>query len=544
MQVLPEQEPRPTTSHAERTLWKAFTRCPQPWTTFHSLKLRTGTAWEGEGDFVVCDPERGFLVLEVKGGQLECRDGRWHQNGAPLKKAPRDQAQGFARSLAAEVQRTLGEEVGFGVACVFPDTDFSDGPASGDLRGLVLGRRDLSYLGEYLPGLFDRAVRVPRVKPSSRWLPLLEKLWGRTWKPTVKLTDRVHDALARAVCLDDRQLTVLEIAGETPRALVEGPAGSGKTLVAMELCRRRALAGRRTQYLCFTDALARAVERQFAAEDFGDQPRPRAISVRQFAVDLLRRQGVPIPDATKAFWDEVSFTAAVDALPPEAERPEVVVVDEGQDLEANDWLLVEQLAGPRGLWVFRDHRQAFWTDRVLPPALAATLGGTFKLPTSYRCPGSLAEFAAQYVGDPAPRSLPGAEVLKLVTTDGDPVDALCRELDGLFAAGARPQDVVVVSLAGQKRSTLFQREALGPTRLVHADAPDAGEHAVAETFLRFKGLERPFVVITELEGKHVTHYETRLHIALTRATVQAIVVTSPGQLAADPRLAALRATST
>ncbi len=47
---------------------------------------------------------------------------------------------------------------------------------------------------------------------------------------------------------------------------------------------------------------------------------------------------------------------------------------------------------------------------------------------------------------------------------------------------------------------------------------------VVDTFLRFKGLERPLVIVTELAGKNVTHYATRMHIALTRATVGAVIV--------------------
>jgi hypothetical protein len=537
MQLHPREAPRTTKSHAELAMWRAFSRCTLPWTVFHSLRLRTRTGWEGEGDFVVCDPARGLLVLEVKGGAMELRDGRWFQNGHPLDTSPREQAQGFVRRLVDEVKHTTRQPVPFGVACVFPDCDFSEGPQAGDLRGLVLGRRDLNYLDEVLPSVMERAIGAVPPPPTRRWLDALRTLWGDTWVPTVKLADRVSDAAERAVALDEKQYTVLEYAGQTRRALVEGPAGSGKTLVAMELCRRRARAGLRTQYLCFTDALARAVAAQFAAEPL-DGPRPQATSVRQLAVDLLRKQGHVIPPPDKAFWDEVGFTAAADALPPEGERPDMVVVDEAQDFEPNDWLLIEQLAQDRGLWVFRDARQAFWVERTLPESVAKTLGATLSLPTSYRCPSSLAAFANAYVDGSSPARPPEAE-LRLVLTRGDEAEAVRHEVERLRRAGAKPEDLVIVSLSGQTKSALFRRDALGTTPLRHADAPDAAQHAVVETFLRFKGLERPFVIVTELGGRHVTKYETRMHIALTRATVQALVVTTPELAAADPRLASL-----
>jgi hypothetical protein len=289
----------------------------------------------------------------------------------------------------------------------------------------------------------------------------------------------------------------------------------------------------RTQYLCFTDALARAVQLQFQV---GPEPRPRATSIRQLAVDLLRTHGAPIPPPDKAFWNEVSFHAAADALPPEAERPEVVVVDEGQDFEESDWLLVEQLAGARGLWIFRDQRQAFWTERVLPPGLAVGLA-KLKLKQRYRCPPGLAAFAECFATGEAPTARPPPAEVRLVTCPTTATTDKVRHLvDQLRREGAKASDIAIVSLAGQTRSELFKLDKLGSHRLVHADSPEAKDHVVVETFLRFKGLERPFVIVCEASGDHLTHFPVRVHIGLTRATVQATVVADEATVARDARL--------
>ncbi len=63
-----------------------------------------------------------------------------------------------------------------------------------------------------------------------------------------------------------------------------------------------------------------------------------------------------------------------------------------------------------------------------------------------------------------------------------------------------------------------------------------GPRAARHTFLRFKGLERSFVIIAELAGKNVTRYATRMHIALTRATVGAIIVAEEEAVSNHPRL--------
>ncbi|MGA9652573.1 MAG: ATP-binding domain-containing protein, partial [Polyangia bacterium] len=75
--------------------------------------------------------------------------------------------------------------------------------------------------------------------------------------------------------------------------------------------------------------------------------------------------------------------------------------------------------------------------------------------------------------------------------------------------------------------------------LARADAADASEHVVADTFLRFKGLERPFVIVTELVHGEGMKYHVRMHIALTRATSGVIVVCDEDAVGRDPRLAAV-----
>ena len=72
---------------------------------------------------------------------------------------------------------------------------------------------------------------------------------------------------------------------------------------------------------------------------------------------------------------------------------------------------------------------------------------------------------------------------------------------------------------------------------MRADADDAAANLVADTFLRFKGLERPFVIVV-IEGPK-SQYDARMHIALTRATVGATIVASPEDLELDSRLRAL-----
>ena len=284
---------------------------------------------------MVAVPALGMLVLEVKGGRVELREGRWLQDGRELKRAPLDQARSFAGHLAEELRERGGRVPPFGVAAVFPETEFTDGPLEGGVRGLVLGERDLSWLRDALSSLAERAIGTGRrVPPVHEWVPQLEEVWGRTWVPRVSLDARADDAQRRCLELDHDQLRVLDYAGSNSRARVEGGAGSGKTVVARELCVRHARAGGRALYLCYTDALGYAVERSFeplVREGLALQAAP----IERLAAEWIRRAGESVPPVGAERWKDVVLRAA-EHLPSDEERPDLVVVDEAQDLTEQD----------------------------------------------------------------------------------------------------------------------------------------------------------------------------------------------------------------
>ena len=537
--IYPLDGPRPTRSAAEKKLFAALkAQLPDGWRAWHSLRLWSAGHSDGEGDFVIAAPKLGMLVIEVKGGRIELAGGRWLQNGKELEKAPRQQGQGFARALVAAINARGAKAPPWEIVAAFPDVEFSAGPDAGDVAGLVIGERDLAWLDRRLHELAENTIARRASPESNAWIDRVHDLWGETWVPRVCLSDRVDDADRRRIALDEEQLAILDVAGDNARALVEGGAGTGKTVIARELLCRAARDGKRTLYLCFTDALAAAMARGIAGER--TEAPMRAAAIRRYARDLVVAAGHVTPPPSREFWDEVVLQAACDALPPIEERPEVVVVDEAQDLEPSDWLLVEALVGDRGLWVFADPRQQFWRDRELPARMCAN-AARLRLKQQHRNPPELAAFALSYIDESQPRKRPDPAVLRLaLARDGDVFERVRHELDVLRKEGARPEDIAVLSLAGRDKSKLVGLDKIGSHRVALADAADAPERTIVDTFLRFKGLDRPIVVIAELVQGATMRYETRMHIALTRATVSAVIVCDDAAVQGDPRLQLLR----
>lgn len=514
----PKEQLRPTDSLAEKKVYSALKKqLPQNWTAWHSLRIRTADGLEGEGDFVLAIPNRGFLVLEVKGGHLEQRDGRWYQNGHPLAKGPREQGLSYARKLNTRLKESGLLSVPYAVLSVFPDTSFSNSPSQDNISELLLGSQDLPWLAESIQAKLDKAFPADYLVPDGNWQGQLHRLWGETWVPKLKLGHKARINAEERLKLDAEQLQLIDCLLGNRRLLVEGVAGSGKTLIAREAALKMAQQSKRVLYICFTDALAEWLRPTLSSAGI------EVFTVPRYAVHLLQKANqIDSPPATTEFWFNVSLHAAADALPEKKDAPEVIILDEAQDLTENDWVLVEALGLEQTCWIFYDPAQSFWNDRTIPEWTAQ--GGRFSLTRCYRCPPSIMEYSRKL------RQLPyDEELLQKGVEDGTisflsskggkaALKELEKEITKLRSEGFAPEDIAVLSLRGQTATDgIAKVDRIGATPVVRADDPAMTENIVADTFLRFKGLERPAIIITDL-GLVKDRCDIRMHIALTRAT--------------------------
>jgi len=207
-------------------------------------------------------------------------------------------------------------------------------------------------------------------------------------------------------------------------------------------------------------------------------------------------------------------------------------------------MLVDVLSRGRDLWAFTDPRQHFWREREAP---AQMFEGAARLALlgQHRNPAAIEVFAAQYAADGdtaalavAEPSAPAGSVRVVVVKPERLLEAVAGEVAEWRRADVQPGDIAIVTVAGQTKSEIVGRPDLLGEPLVAAESADADHKVVADTFLRFKGFERPYVVVTELGGEEERReYDTRMYIALTRATAGVVVVCTEEERAHDARLA-------
>jgi hypothetical protein len=175
---------------------------------------------------------------------------------------------------------------------------------------------------------------------------------------------------------------------------------------------------------------------------------------------------------------------------------------------------------------------------VEPPARIRSTA-RFRLRTTHRCPAPLVGLATRVRdGDASP--IPEAEIEALRASltvvrmpRGASEERRRATLEVAVEAGLEqesvgPEDLAIVSLAPARSSRIAAIEALGSRPLRSAvDAPEEGS-LLADSVLRLKGLERPIVVLTDLD-RVVDHASERvLYLALTRASSQCVLVVAEG----------------
>lgn len=90
--------------HPEKIVYEALHGVPDGCDVFYSRRFKAAKSGEKEDyevDFIIIDPRRGCLLLEVKGGLVEYdgETGSWTQNDKPLKKSPVTQVKEYWKSI-------------------------------------------------------------------------------------------------------------------------------------------------------------------------------------------------------------------------------------------------------------------------------------------------------------------------------------------------------------------------------------------------------------------------------------------------------------
>lgn len=152
-----------------------------------------------------------------------------------------------------------------------------------------------------------------------------------TFRIAPAISSVIRENREQYVRMTNQQAAILDFLGEQPIAAIHGPAGTGKTLLAVEKARQLASMGHKTLYLCFNEFLLESLRKAYPHEQ-----NITFHNVRTLGQEILGRDDIPIYEIVSAF-EQYLTEEYDDTLWPYPN----IIVDEAQDLSDT---LLEHLA--------------------------------------------------------------------------------------------------------------------------------------------------------------------------------------------------------
>lgn len=549
--MIPSRYDEATYSPGEKQIFRAMEKLPDDYTVFHSLGLANHSYLVyGEIDFVVVCPD-GVLCLEVKGGNVYRDEGTWihttrHGDKHESHKNPFQQVLGAANSLREEVRGQLGPRHQASKCCyasgiMFPDMSFNF--KSPEIISEIIYTIDTSDLETYIKQVFaywrtrlrDKLDYEPdKLTPGN--IDSLAKYLRGNLGFAASLGASLTQTEEELVYLTEEQKKCLHMIGANPRIVLEGGAGTGKTVLCVEQAVKRASMGQKVIFVCFNHNLAYYLHHHVASNypTLVDHLYVRVF--HQLLEDYLREQdNLPIkPEAEQNdYWTRELPAAFVDTISSlGSSQYDYLVIDEGQDLLNTEYLLCLDplLKGgfSEGEWLLvLDPKQNLYGIDIEDGLhfLLDCRPARFALSVNCRNTKQIVEYTQKATGictgqqlqadGPRPKSVTfknQAEQQRLVI----------KEVLKLLSQGIKPQDITVLSPHRLQNSCLAGKRVLGKGAQIQdigGLAPqDWDEKSIRfSTLYRFKGLESPVIFLVDVDSFAEEQQQIRNYTAMTRA---------------------------
>lgn len=507
---------------------------PQDWIVVcnvaWALQNDQGLVRDGQCDFVVLVPGLGMAVLEVKGSRsVRVGDnGIWYRQETdrrtgqvrgevPIDEPPPEQACRNMHTLAKAVCDRLPRQRfpgAFAFLVAYPNGQV-DGLSTLYDPSTIVPSQEMYRLERRIRGALEARIHQPQgseftADMAGRVAAILSNASFR-----IAPRDAPLDADEDVVDLDEltrQQFAALRGAFELPRVAIVGPAGSGKTLLALWKLDALLEEGKRALYVCFNKALAEHLR-------LANPEMSAAITSVDRLFYKLAGKADERRSGEKFFTEELpSLVQDVAAELPLLSKYEAIIVDEGQDFGELRLLALLDMLTPAGQWLFF----ADWEQNVYKSSKQEPIGAEVTFRLYHNCRNTQLVNAATN----------GCCELSVVHMPGVPLGAAPLLKKGWGATAAADAWAAAHGLAPEG-GAIF----LSPFKLENSCLASSGRAYGLEvtediallgkpgfvyfsTIRSFKGLEGKSVVLlhADIPGRIPALSPDDLYVACTRAT--------------------------
>lgn len=546
----------PNTPVGERELFNKLRTDPgsDGWVVLHSLDIKKHRSKiEGELDMVVLVPELGILCVEVKGCSVSRRDGNWIYPYEVSSEGPFKQASKAMHSLRDYVtkrDRSFSNLLFFS-AVVFTRADFNEvSPEWHPWQYINRLRFSRQPISQCVTEILQRAHAHMKTKwgqhtwyddaktrPSASQISSLVHILRDEFEYLVSPRRDIEQIEQRIRDFTEEQFDALDLLEENSRVIFKGPAGTGKTVLAIEAARRATSRGMSVLLVCYNKLLGDWLVAQ--TEEIGTATAAfRCCTFHSLLLDIVG--GRPPLNSTKDYWQrQLPVSAADRLLDGLSSIPsyDMLIVDEAQDLVDEEYLDVMDLLVTGGLaggkWaLFGDfEKQAIYASESGIGIAKALSGLVSRSPshvnfalrincrnaepiahtlciTSGLAPGYKRILHDMEGADVEPLfyASPSAQLIRLRSA----IDELLKSFN--------PSEIVILSMRGDDSSCAHKMvDSLPEILLAPFRQMKSPEFIRYASIHAFKGLESSAVIITDVDNLDDERSQALLYVGMSRA---------------------------
>lgn len=264
--MIPEKPHQFPPESQEGLMFEAFEKLPDGYYVFHSLRItdvQDNIFHESETDFVIFHADKGIICLEAKAGHVRYQDGMWKygsgipmHNGGPFNQASANKWK-LKRYIENSKLSTIIERCKFLHAVWFPSVSGQElismaMPPEAD-KTLVLTKEALADPTPYVERIFS--IHLPNRVETDLTKAEAQRLIREVLCPQFNVfPTATYDADLKKMVfhrLLKEQAGILNFLEEQKTAIINGAAGTGKTMIALEKAQRHAADGEKVLFLCY-----------------------------------------------------------------------------------------------------------------------------------------------------------------------------------------------------------------------------------------------------------------------------------------------------
>lgn len=539
-------------SSAERRVFEWFQNSPQTddWIVLHSLGISThNKVIYGETDFFILAPRIGLFALEVKGGRVRREGGIWYFTNKYGKtnsrvRGPFDQAKDGAFSIVSALKKRLDRDhqylsnVLFGFGVMFPDIAY-EAAGIDEEQWQIFDSRDGNHVKDFIERLADGARRKWEAVyscfdesrlPTAEDICYLASILRGDFDYAISMIAQLRNADEALISLTKEQYRCLDQLDDNPRCLIQGSAGTGKTLLAVEEVKKSVARGERTALFCFNSNLAEWLKGYFY--DMPETLRPKYVgTLHKFMVQAVKECGISLQTPQdevelQEFYQKDLPRTTLKALCATGEQFDKIVIDEAQDLICNNYLDVFDACLRKGIvrghWtMFGDFSmQAIYANGQSGAKMKELLEDytsfiRFRLTMNCRNTKPICEEIQTVTGFKAPAWLwtkvdgPPVNYITYSSTE-DQRDKLSDLLGQLANMHIEPGRITILSPYRRENSVVSLLKRFN----IRDYSIDENTSITFCTIQAYKGLENTVIILTDIENFSM---DKLMYVGLSRA---------------------------